>query len=222
MSFFWFVLALVFFVLWLTKKSSGGLGDSYRQGYWDGYRALGSSVRNEIDRATVDHEKIRRLVAIGEGDQPAVQPQQKSAIEPVVAAETTASTGSYVQEQRPFLAPYNTPSAQPAPPVQEKWQPDPTAVAAEKERASLKNLNTVLYMASFLLVAAAAAFVATSMPAEVRLASLIIVTIMFYGVGLVLHGKVERLRPAAVAFVGTGLAILPFVGVALTTLGGYV
>ena len=220
MSFFWFVLALVFFVLWLTKKSSGGSGDSYRQGYWDGYRALGSSVRNEIDRATVDHEKIRRLVAIGEGDQPAVQPQQKSAIEPVVAAETTASTGSYVQEQRPFLAPYDTPSAQPAPPVQEKWQPDPTAVAAEKERASLKNLNTVLYMASFLLVAAAAAFVATSMPAEVRLASLIIVTIMFYGVGLVLHGKVERLRPAAVAFVGTGLAILPFVGVALTTLGG--
>lgn len=218
MSFFWFILAVVFFILWLSKKpSGGGSSDSYRQGYWDGYRALGKSIRAELGRTTLDKEKIHRLIAVGEGDQLEIQ-------EPVVqaprAAQTVATPEPHVQEQRPFLAPYDTPTSQPAPPVEEQWHPDPEVVAAEKERTSLKNLNTILYMASFLLVAAAAAFVATSMPAEVRLASLIAVTLVFYGVGLVLHYKVERLRPAAVAFVGTGLAILPFVGVALTTLGG--
>lgn len=84
----------------------------------------------------------------------------------------------------------------------------------------LRNLNILLYMASFLLVAAATAFVAAAMPADVRLVGLLTVVVLFYGAGMVLHQYVPRLRPAAVAFIGTGLAILPFVGVALHLLGG--
>ena len=42
---------------------------------------------------------------------------------------------------------------------------------------------------------------------------------LFYAAGLILHGRVPRLRPAAVAFTGTGLAIVPFAGIASYTLG---
>lgn len=52
-----------------------------------------------------------------------------------------------------------------------------------REQNEAKSINIILYVAS-----------------------------LFYGVGLGLHAVVERLRPAAVTFVGTGLALLPFVG----------
>lgn len=69
-------------------------------------------------------------------------------------------------------------------------------------------------------IAAAAAFIATSMPAAVRLSGLWLVIGAFYIVGLVLHAKVTYLQPAAIAFVGTGLALIPFAGIALSQLGG--
>ena len=89
---------------------------------------------------------------------------------------------------------------------------------AEKERRTIQNLNTMLYLGSFLIVAAAALFVTMTMPAAVRLAGIFGTMGVFYIAGLVLHAKSERLRSAAVAFVGTGLAIVPFIGFALTML----
>jgi hypothetical protein len=41
------------------------------------------------------------------------------------------------------------------------------------------------------------------------------VTAAFYAAGFVLHARVPRLRPAAVAFAGTGLALVPVTGLAL-------
>jgi len=90
---------------------------------------------------------------------------------------------------------------------------------AERERIVLRNLNVVLYVASFLFVAAAAALMAAAVAPVVRLTGLIVVVGLFYIGGLVLYLKFPRVRPAAIAFVGTGLAILPFVGVALPILG---
>lgn len=105
--------------------------------------------------------------------------------------------------------------------IREIEQPlSPKEIEANKERATLRNLNIMLYMASFLLVAAAAAFVAAAMPVGVRLAGLLAVVVLFYIAGIVLYKRAPRFKPAAIAFVGTGLAILPFVGVALTLLGG--
>lgn len=95
----------------------------------------------------------------------------------------------------------------------------PKEIAIQKERTTLRNLNIMLYMASFLLVAAAAAFIAAAMPEIVRLVGLLIVVLLFYTVGLALYMFAPRFKPAAIAFVGTGLAILPFIGAALTLLG---
>lgn len=95
----------------------------------------------------------------------------------------------------------------------------PAEIAARKSRRETQNINITLYVASLLMVAAAALFVGSSQPVSVRLVGVWLATVLFYGVGLVLHGKVERLKPAAVAFAGTGLAIIPFAGLATYNLG---
>lgn len=81
------------------------------------------------------------------------------------------------------------------------------------EQVELRNINTILYVASFLLVAAGIVFIGTSLPGEAKFWGLVCISAAFYGVGLLLHARVGRLRPAAVAFVGTGLALLPFCGI---------
>lgn len=92
-------------------------------------------------------------------------------------------------------------------------------IAEQKKRQELKNINTILYVACFLLVGAAALFVGFSpdVPATIKFTALLIVAIAFYASGLVLHKKSVRLKPAAIAFVGTGLALIPFVGLAFYT-----
>ena len=87
--------------------------------------------------------------------------------------------------------------------------------ALQKEKHNMQNINITLYIASFLLVAAAVLFIGTNLPESVRFIGVWFITIAFYSVGLILYDTVEKLRPAAVAFVGTGLALLPFTGIAM-------
>lgn len=92
--------------------------------------------------------------------------------------------------------------------------------ANDKKARSIRNTNVVLYLASFLLVAAGAAFIAASVADIVKLFGVWLLVIGFYGTGLVLHAAIPKLKPAAVAFTGTGLALLPFAGVAIHQYGG--
>lgn len=97
-------------------------------------------------------------------------------------------------------------------------QPPPETLAerqARREKRDRQNINITLYVASLLLVAAAALFIGTSLPPMMRFAGVCTVTALFYGAGFVLHARVPRLRPAAVAFTGTGLAMVPVAGLAL-------
>jgi len=89
----------------------------------------------------------------------------------------------------------------------------PEAAEEQKTKHNLQNINLTLYIASFLLVAAAALFVGASLPETVRFAGVWIVVLAFYGIGMYLHENVQKLRPASTAFIGTGLAILPFTGI---------
>lgn len=84
-----------------------------------------------------------------------------------------------------------------------------------KEKRDLNGINMTLYVASFLLVAAAALFIGTSLPESIKFIGTWMITAAFYAAGLLLHARSARLRPAAVAFAGTGLALLPFTGVAM-------
>ena len=107
--------------------------------------------------------------------------------------------------------PVRSPQAAPRPvPPESAWER-----AARKEQRDRQNINVTLYIASLLLVAAGALFVGTSLPEFLRLAGVCAITGLFYGAGLVLHARAPRLRPAAVAFAGTGLALVPVAGLAL-------
>lgn len=96
-------------------------------------------------------------------------------------------------------------------------QPEETPAErqARREKRDRQNINITLYVASLLLVAAAALFIGTSLPPTLRFAGVCVVTAAFYASGFVLHARVPRLRPAAVAFAGTGLALVPVTGLAL-------
>lgn len=86
---------------------------------------------------------------------------------------------------------------------------------ARREKRDRQNINVTLYVASLLLVAAAALFIGTSLPPMLRFAGVCAVTALFYVAGFALHARVPRLKPAAVAFTGTGLALVPVTGLAL-------
>ena len=91
----------------------------------------------------------------------------------------------------------------------------PEAVAARKEKRDRQNINITLYIASLLLVAAGALFVGTSLPGVLRFVAIWAITILFYASGLIIERRVPRLRPAAIAFTGTGLALVPVTGLAM-------
>ncbi|WP_307955632.1 hypothetical protein [Sinomonas sp. ASV486] len=87
--------------------------------------------------------------------------------------------------------------------------------ARRRERRGIQSANIALYAAALLMVAAAALFLTSSVDKGLRLAGLAGVTALFYVAGLVVHARFPRLRPAAVAFAGTGLALLPVTGLGL-------
>lgn len=90
----------------------------------------------------------------------------------------------------------------------------------EKEKNNLRNTNIVLYLASFLFVAAGAALIGAAVDDVIKLFGLWMLVGAFYGIGLTMYDRARKLKPAAIAFVGTGLALLPFAGVALHQYGG--
>jgi hypothetical protein len=212
-AWFWFLLCIVLIIILAARKGSGS-NEEYGRGYWDGYRALGDKIQDQLDKDHIDRQAIQSEVDRGYGGlrNPAAQfgSDEVSVEDESVFGDGSALAG--YSDTQPASAYASDVSVQ-------------AAVAAEARNIdsgarSLQNLNTILYMASFLLVAAASAFIATAMPSGVRLVGLVVIVVLFYGAGWVLYKTVARLRPAATAFIGTGLAILPFIGVALHLLGG--
>ncbi|MGY4540613.1 hypothetical protein ACVWY0_000514 [Arthrobacter sp. UYNi723] len=121
----------------------------------------------------------------------------------------------------PLSSPSPTASVPPRIPPQspaasfQTYPETPAERQARREKRDRQNINITLYVASLLLVAAAALFIGTSLPPMLRFAGVCAVTALFYGAGFVLHARVPRLKPAAVAFTGTGLALVPVTGLAL-------
>lgn len=118
------------------------------------------------------------------------------------------------------LAPshHQVPAPGQTPPMVGVRQPPPPRSAQEREKATLRNINITLYAASLLLVAAASLFIGLAMPPLAKFGGLVAVTTMFYVAGLLIHAFSERLRPAGMAFAGTGLALIPVSGLALSAL----
>lgn len=216
---FWFVLALIFFILWVRARSGKvDAYDEYIRGYKEGYSRFKSELSDALNLdGGARSEKLEQLktsvVEVEQSQERKIESQREDVYgefenegeyDTVVADEDVVDSPSRTQEESVYSQPVLSEAD----------------IAAEKEASTLKNLNIALYMASFLFVAAAAAFIGAAMPSGVRLLGLIMVVVLFYGSGVALHVYSTKLQPAATAFIGTGLAILPFIGIALTSLGG--
>lgn len=194
MAFFWFLVSVVLLII-VLRRSQAPDSDNYAQGYWDGYRAFGSEVRQLLQRNTATRDELQQLIDRG-GETAAVTEQVEYEEAPV--EQSIAAHNALVAE----LA--ATPAVAPS-----------VETPEDRVARSLRNLNTILYMASFLLVAAGALFLTILGFDTLKLVTIWGIIILFYGAGFVLHLTVERLRPAASAFLGTGLALVPFGGLAL-------
>ncbi|MDI2034566.1 hypothetical protein [Paenarthrobacter nitroguajacolicus] len=135
-------------------------------------------------------------------------PARQAAVPIAPTPLTTVASSAFV----PSVA--VPPVAQPSQ-VPQLVRETPAEVAARKAKRDQQNINITLYVASLLLVAAGALFVGTSLPELFRFGGIWFITAMFYVSGLVIHAKIQRLRPAAIAFVGTGLALIPVTGLAM-------
>lgn len=146
--------------------------------------------------------------------QPAPAPQRASAVpaRPVSPLQPVPVGAAATPRPKPTTqpVPYRGYADGPSRPAESAEE-----LAARRERRDRQNINVTLYVASLLLVAAAALFVGTALPPMMRFAGVCSVAALFYGSGFILHHRVPRLKPAAVAFTGTGLALVPVIGLAL-------
>ncbi|MHA7305311.1 hypothetical protein ACX80E_08730 [Arthrobacter sp. TMN-49] len=213
------------------------IAEAYRQGYLQGHRAgWGDALAARAQTAPAGpHSQQGRAPAsvmaapvtfadVGPAPAP-MAPQHPVPVAPTWAVPVPLMSGA---QPTPMPTPVNygrppaMPTMEPAHyrvPVQAPGAVDPAALAAKKNKRELQNINVTLYVASLLMVAAAALFVGSTLPVVARLVGVWLGTALFYTAGLVLHSKVTRLKPAAVAFTGTALAIIPFAGLATYNLG---
>lgn len=208
---FWFLVSVVLLVIWLSERSSlkKQNTENYNRGWWDGYKYL----KGKIGTAATKEQ----LAAIYETAEEGLSEEQREETLAVDTQDASLYNGLLISNSDETDTQVQTVTEQPV--VQEHTPLNAEEIAAEKEQRTLKNLNILLYVGSFLIVAAMAVFVTLVMPANIKLASLILVTLGFYVSGMAVYSRSQRLKPAAVAFVGTGLAVLPFLGFALTSLG---
>lgn len=204
MAMFWFLVAIVFLGIWLSERSARRQEqDAVRK---DGYRHALEGVRAQLVKKGESTEDIDRLIEVKAESQQFVAPPTYDM--------------SHPSDSEPaFTLPAGVQPLTDAPQVVSA--PQPALTKKDKEAQTIRNLNTILYVASFLIVAATALFVTFTMPPLIKLAGILFAMISFYTAGLLLHVYSARLRSASIAFVGTGLAIVPFLGFALTMLGNF-
>ncbi|WP_310548811.1 hypothetical protein [Nesterenkonia aerolata] len=98
-------------------------------------------------------------------------------------------------------------------------QLSPEEQAEQKAARDRRNVNITIYTACVVLVAAAGLFVAAAeFSAAVRFLGATAAVVFFYAGGLICHVLSPVIRPAASGLTGTGLALVPILGLALDVL----
>lgn len=181
-----FIGVIAFYLLWQREKQKNTTRSLYQTGWHDGRRALIDKLRGWLSSDdTVNRQALLRILEDSR-NQPAGQTEM--VVPPHAAASPEATSP---------MAPIPVPVPPPS-----------------REDQEARNQNIMLFTASLLFVAAAAAFVTTTMSDMTKLIGIWMAVAAFYGVGMALHST-TKLRPAAIAFIGTSLGALPLAGIAL-------
>ena len=185
--------------------SRGAFAAGFRAGHLQGWR----------DGQTAREQRAATILPAGGTPQPAAQPAQPLPPAPPAGDLRHVPPPPVRTAPHDPLRPRQIQRSVPPPARPAVPQESAAERAARKEKRDRQNINITLYVASLLLVAAGALFVGTSLPEVLRFAGVAAITALFYAGGLFLHPRAPRLRPAAVAFAGTGLALIPVAGLAL-------
>ncbi|HJX79927.1 hypothetical protein [Glutamicibacter sp.] len=196
---FWFIVVLLLLALSFLigyrvgKKKQSTDAQAKQQAWQEGYNAAASYAAREARQAAPAAVQLPQPASNGP---PTVQPLiERTANDPAPSLPAGVSAQLAVKPAAP-LAPAR-----------------PVKVLTARER-ELRNINVTLYVAALLIVAAAALFLSFALPPLPKLIALFMLAAAFYGVGLYVHAAKENLKPAASAFAGTGLALLPLSGIA--------
>lgn len=191
-------IAIVAIVQWIRGAKTTKSDPNYKAGYDAGYRAANQRV---AERVQAGGNVTLSYLAAGEHEL-GLPSQQQSPSE---------------QEPAEILTDTVVPDEDATP------APESTQRATATESWSLSTLgtdfyiNSLLVVGSLLFIAGGVAFLLSDLADLVKLIGSIVITVTFYGVGFALYERSTALRPAAVSFVGTGLALVPFLGVAMSS-----
>lgn len=221
-SFLWVAFwgLIIWAVVKVTNSNSSKNSETYNRGYSEGYWAAIDTVRQLIaqNRGFLSRDNLDKFLqgpgeldssdeAIGQAELGSSEDVGASSFATPLVAQTAASNESVVSVS------IETNEAKEASVVQPPTQQE------VKTRNTMRNLNILLGLGSLLFIAAGIAFIASPMPDIVKLLGVLAIVVAFYGGGIGLYIWSEKLKPAAVAFVGTGLALIPFVAVVLNAYG---
>lgn len=213
---------------------SQSLGEAWQRGYeaaTEYWRAAGQDAGQQQARATLGVAGSAAYAAPPQTPVRAEAPLPDFSAPPAAPDQTAAAaTGQRPADAHPAAAglpfmPAHSGMPGPIAPTGHAASLSSDRPAAPKPRLSprereLRNINITLYVAALLLVAAGALFLSFALPPVAKLVGLCAVAAAFYGAGLLVHRAKPALRPAAAAFTGTGLALLPLCGIATySTLG---
>ncbi|NCU39027.1 hypothetical protein EOL96_08400, partial [Candidatus Saccharibacteria bacterium] len=183
---------VVLFVLWrdAAKLAENNTREWYDKGYSAGYWDLADKLRARLSQnnEALDANTLDRELGL--------------------------STQSDEQQSSETSGQYQPQASSAAMPQSAEFTDIIQTVQQDKQDQSVRNLNVLLFVASLLFVAAGAAFISAAMPDGIKLLGIWVLVAAFYAAGLFLQDS-EKLRPAGVAFAGTGLGLLPFAGLAL-------
>lgn len=214
--------ALLLGLRWGRARERRRAGDTNSQAFAAGFRA--GHLQGWRDGGAAREQQASNIPPQPATPQPTA-PLQPTATSSPAAPQPWPTPVPPVRHRQyqPQLPVQQSPEPQPLPAQWSAAPPQPSAGhqesaaerAARKEKRDRQNINITLYVASLLLVAAGALFIGTSLPEVLRFAGVAAITSLFYAGGLFLQARAPRLRPAAVAFTGTGLALVPVTGLAL-------
>ncbi len=90
---------------------------------------------------------------------------------------------------------------------------EPSKSSDQPKGESYGGLNAILYIGSLLIIAGAGSLLAAAVSNAYKMIILLLIVTLFYGGGLAIRSN-KKLKSAGNAFVGTALAIIPFLGFA--------
>ncbi len=179
----------------------------YEEGYSAGWKAA-ASARSWA--TSVSGSGFPRATdAVAPETEPRANPRPAAKAERI-SGDVAAGRGSTPRPEA------EAPTAMSAPAKQLQMSAAPKADASEIGASrDLRNINITLFAASLLLIAATALFIGSDFSPVMRFGVVVSVAALFYVAGLWIYGRMSRLRPAGLAFVGAALAMIPFAGFAL-------